>query len=320
MYFTIYDLETTDFNSHVGDVVQFAYANLDQDFNLLKAESLYFYRPNMHWSIDAENVHHLSRDFLSQFADQFETNLKKMYITLSKANVVGFNNNHFDNEFATTWLKRMGMPDLELNRSYDVMKIYQPVLKKRPKLVDLPEYIGLGKNIIEAIAAQWFGESLGPHNASYDVTATALAFSNAVRRGYVSQNETAIPIEDQRARESLLWEKESLELSDFSSTTCYVISDTEGKSFIINLCDDKDKHASLKIPVEEYQAVINTNAYEGVSLPVAFVNSMISAVESKTIFKKDGACYKTLLAPGFYGCIFNTTTDCTFTVAKEGEC
>lgn len=321
MYYTIFDIETTDLNSHYGDVVQFAYANLDQSFNLLKAESLYFYRPNMHWSEAAENIHHLSKKFLSQFANEFETNLKKMYIVLSKSNAVGFNNELFDNEFSATWMKRMGMPDLEINRVYDVMKIYRPVLKKRPKLVDLPEYIGLNKNIIETIAAQWFGESLGPHNASYDVTATALAFANAVRNGYVNDDSnTAIPIEDQRARESLLWEKDGLEDSDFSSTTCYVITEEDGSKYILNLCSNKEKFAFLKIPFESYHDVIATNSFNGTSLPIGFVNSIINAVESNTTFIKSGTCYKAQLAPDVYGCIFSTVNDCIFTIAKEGEC
>ena len=82
MFYTVFDIETTGFDGNICDVVQFAYANLDENFNCIKAESLYFYHDDMHWSKEAEEVHHLSREFLSLYKDSFETNIKKMFMML----------------------------------------------------------------------------------------------------------------------------------------------------------------------------------------------------------------------------------------------
>lgn len=314
MFYTVFDIETTGFDGNICDVVQFAYANLDENFNCIKAESLYFYHDDMHWSKEAEEVHHLSREFLSQYKYSFETNIKKMFIILSRANVVTFNGDHFDIPFCNSWLKRFGFPDVVPNRSYDVMKIYQPVFKKRVKLVTLPERIGLSPDIIGAIAKGWFGYEGAAHDAAYDVTMTALGFSHAIHKGYVyDDSKVSISIDEQQMLSNSLWNKDVFEEADFSSMTCYVIEDESGK-YIVNICSDKDTYVFAKIPMSEYKEVIYSDKFRDKLFPVAFINNVIKAVETGVVFKGSNGLYSCELAPGITAKIDTNGQQCKFII------
>jgi DNA polymerase III alpha subunit (gram-positive type) len=319
MHYTIYDLETTGLVGTFADVIQFAYANLDTNFNLVKAECLYLYRPNIYWSQEAENIHHIPKSYLAQFADQYETNLKKMYITLQRANVVGFNSQSFDDVFSNTWLKRMGMPAIEFNNSYDVMRIFHPVFKRNCKLVDLPGRINLTPEIIQAIACGWFGEARGPHDASYDVTATALSFAYAVRKGYVDLEggkEASIMSES----EDKLMEKGVYELGDFSSTATYILQESTGESFFINLCSDKSKYAFIKMPTNEYTDLIMSRKYKNRYMAPEIIDSIAKIRNNSPVFKyKSSGVYEAEVAPGYIGIIENIPQSCTFSVRKDGD-
>ena len=312
MFYTVFDIETTGFDGNICEVIQFAYALLDENFNCLKAESLYFYREGMHWSKDAENVHHISQSFLSKYADEFETNIKKMYIVLSRCNAVTFNGEHFDIPFCNAWLRKFGFPDIIPNRSYDVMKIYQPVFKKRVKLVSLPERIGLSTDIIAAVSKSWFGYSGESHDASYDVTATALGFSYAIKQGYVyDDSRDTISIEEQSSASSAIWQKDFLSEEDFSSMVCYMIEDKTNK-YIVNLCSDKSMFAFLKVPMQSYKDVIYSNKYKEKDLPIQLVNNMIAAVESGIVFKGENGKYSAEIAPGICANVEITGQQCKF--------
>lgn len=318
MYYTVFDIETTGLDASICDIIQFAYANLDENFNCIKAECLYFYRDDMHWSEEAFKIHGISKDFLRKYKDDYETNLKKMYITLARSNAVTFNGDNFDIPFCNTWLKKQGMLDINPNRTYDVMRIYQPVFKKRIKLVALPEKIGLQKELIEAVAKSWFGYSGGAHDASYDVTATALGFSYAIRNGYAhDDSKETISLEEQRILESSLWEKSYFEESDFSSLVCYMIENNTGR-YIVNLCSDKEKYVSLKIPIQSYNDVIYSDKYKDKDLPIPLVNNIINAYESGVVFKGDNDTYTAEIAPGIVAQVVNTSRECKFVIPPKG--
>lgn len=317
MYYTVFDIETTGFSPAYCDIIQFAYVNLDENFKPLKAESLYFYKDDMHWSEEAEAVHHISKDFLKQFKDDFEVNVKKLYIILSRGNVVHFNGDGFDIPFCTSWLTREGMPRLTINRSYDVMKIYRPVLKKKPALSDMPMYIGLPLETIDLVSRKWFNYTGKSHDASFDVTETALAFTNAVRNKYVHDaSKDVLSVDEQRARESKLWEKNYFALEDFSEIKCYVIKDD--MQYVVNTCSNKANYAYFKIPETEWVDVMTDNLYRGMQLPVAFTNSMIQAVDSKAVFVKDtNGDYKFEIVNGMYACLEDTGSYCKYAIVTE---
>lgn len=193
--FVVYDLETTGFSSSYDDVVQFSYIRFDNRKRVYDAGCLYFYYEGMHWSEEAENVHHISLEFLKQFKDDFRKNVIKMWTILSGANVVGHNSNKFDNPFATNWLARMGCPGLVFGVMQDTMIAYRPMTHTaQVNLVKLCQLNDITPDGINAMCKMWFNEdeTLYSHNATYDTTATAMLALIALRKGYMSFDIKAV--------------------------------------------------------------------------------------------------------------------------------
>lgn len=175
--FVVYDIETTGFSELNSDVIEFAYIAFDDNNTFIKSEQLYFYYDGMSWSEEAYAVHHISLDFLKTQKDKFRENLLKMYSILNHNNVVGYNNNHFDNPFVKTWLMRMGIRNLEFKISQDLMVCFRPFYHKaRIKLVKLAEMCGITPDTVNRYLPMYFPEikNSHAHEAAYDVVMTAL--------------------------------------------------------------------------------------------------------------------------------------------------
>lgn len=208
--YVIYDLETTGFTARDCDCVQFAYIMLDHDFKFVKSETLYFYYEGMSYNQRAFEVHGKSPKFLKQYEADFEKNLVKMFTVLNRAHTVGFNNISFDDPFATGWLNRMGLPLLEFSGQSDVMIGFKPFTKQpRIKLTKLLDLMGFGKDVIDSYADMWYGDTQQFHDASYDVTATALLFLVGNAKGYFGLNPVVKAIHD-TPKESNASEEEDL--------------------------------------------------------------------------------------------------------------
>lgn len=176
--YVVIDFETTGFDPSTCDIIEFAYAAFEDDGIFVKAERLYFYYKGMSWSEEAYAVHQIPLSFLEQHEDKFKENLIKMYSILNNNTVVGFNCKVFDCPFAVTWLRRQGIYGLCYHRIKDVMLSFKPITKRaRIKLSKLLEMVGITDAAISNFTAKWFGcdeNGLRAHEASYDVTATAL--------------------------------------------------------------------------------------------------------------------------------------------------
>lgn len=175
----VYDLETTGLSSTVCDVIQFAYARFDDDMQLIDSDSLYFYYEGMHWDQEvADRSHQLSLDFLRRYKDDFRKNLIKAWTVLSGSTLVGFNNRGFDDKFIHNWFCRMGLPAIQIGRSYDCMADLTSLYHKaRIKLTLACDMLGFTPEIILNKAKVMFpneAATLTAHNAAYDVTATSL--------------------------------------------------------------------------------------------------------------------------------------------------
>jgi len=179
--FTISDIETTGLNPSVNEIVQFAYLRLDDNLTPLQSGCMYFWHPKMIWG--AEEIHHIPEALAREHADEFEDNLRRMYTILSGADVVGHNCNSFDIPFCRQFLARHGLRDMNVNNGYDTMSIYHPVFKKRMKLENLAQELGITEEIITMCCNMWFGENSHAHDARYDVTMTELIFAQALRTG-----------------------------------------------------------------------------------------------------------------------------------------
>lgn len=201
--YVVIDFETTGFDPATCDIIEFAYAAFEDNGIFIKAERLYFYHKGMSWSEEAYNVHQIPLSFLEKHEDEFKTNLIKMYSILNNNTVVGFNCKHFDCPFAVTWLARQGIYGLSFHRIKDVMLSYKPITKRsRIKLTKLTEMMNIDPNTVRVFTERWFGGDevgLRSHEASYDVTITALLTFMAVNKklmtfAYADTNTSAVTI------------------------------------------------------------------------------------------------------------------------------
>lgn len=194
MSYVVYDLEASGLLESVCDLQQCAMLVFDDNHILVRAENLYFYKENMHFSEEAYEVNGLSLEFLSQYKDKFEENIIKMYALLNRAKVAGYNNLDYDDPFVTTWLRRNGMGSFAIGLSRDVMQIYKPIYKRQAiKLVKLIPFVrdngilNLSEETVDYMTDMWFGaKGTVAHDARWDVTATALLFQHALRTGLAS--------------------------------------------------------------------------------------------------------------------------------------
>jgi DNA polymerase III alpha subunit (gram-positive type) len=185
----LWDIETTGFSKTNDVILSFAHAIFNKDMtDVEKAGVLYFYKegqPRSH--PEALAVHQLTDEFLMQFENEYTDNLQKMFKLLTRSNSVTYNGDSFDIPFASSFLSINGYGELVINSSIDIMKVWQPVFQRRVKLAFLTDELKVPKEIIEKLQKKWFGQVEGArhHNASYDVTVTALATLEAKRRGMI---------------------------------------------------------------------------------------------------------------------------------------
>lgn len=187
--FVVFDVETTGLSTTSCDIVQFAYIMFDSNNMFVKAENLYYYYEGMSWSDEAEAVHGLSREFLKQYEDQFRANLLKMYSVLNRCNVVGHNAVKFDCPFVKNWLSRFGLSEFQFGIQQDTMTAFKPITKRsRIKLTALSELMGVKPEFVKQFADDWFKADVasGAHDATYDVTATALLTLRGIAKNLIS--------------------------------------------------------------------------------------------------------------------------------------
>ena len=124
MIYTVIDIETTglirfDQNSVlIPDLTEFGYIRLDYSpttgLRILDGGALYFYKEDYDVPQNIVELTGITKEFLSQFADEFDDNVNTMRTILANGNIITKNGEGFDIPFITHWLnKRVKTPDLE---------------------------------------------------------------------------------------------------------------------------------------------------------------------------------------------------------------
>lgn len=210
---TFYDLETTGFSALDGDdVIQAAYATFD-GIKPIRSGVLHFYYPEMKESSPgAVEKHHMPKSYLAQFEGEFKKNKQILWSILAGANVVGFNNNHFDDEFLRYWFTRMGAPTINFKKSLDVMKMAKPLTAgNRISLINLCKRFKFTEEMINKQSSEWFGLTGMAHAAFYDVTATIMCYFEEVARGMVLEES---PVQQESAEISAEDRMEDFDIMD----------------------------------------------------------------------------------------------------------
>ena len=187
MIYTVFDLETSGLVDGRDDVLQFAYIVTDSESGkLIRANQFYLWEDNYQWSQEAFAVHGISKEFLKSLPkEEMPRKYQEMYTVLSRANVVGYNSKKFDWPFVDAFLTTHAVRPLPPDSHTDVMLLAQKATGKKKKLTVLTEELGFTPELVQGVNAAWFGKAAKAHDASYDVTATALCLTKMRGLGYV---------------------------------------------------------------------------------------------------------------------------------------
>ena len=206
MLFTYFDIETSGLESD-ADVLSFAYMLATENLEVKRAETLYFWKEGVtKWSEEAYEVNGLSKEFLRQYETQYEDNLKKMYIVLSYADLVGYNSGYvgkdgmvhgFDFPRCQSFLIRNGLYEPKVSGFYDVMRM----LGKRVKLDVAFEKYGLSPSLADTFNRVYFKTDSVSHVASYDVVRTAMLFQQLYNEQESSTSATFYEEMEQRSED-----------------------------------------------------------------------------------------------------------------------
>lgn len=189
MVITFYDLETTGLDTQTAEPVQAALVTVNVDpqaksIALAGSQTLYFYRPDMPWSTEAEATHGFSREFLKKYEPCYLDNITRLFAKLNKGYVCGFNNIHYDDTLIKSYFKRLNLPVPDIYRSYDMMRELAAYMHKaRFKLTVGIETLGLQPQV-DAMMKQIFPLKAGEahaHDATYDTVATLCLFNFALQ-------------------------------------------------------------------------------------------------------------------------------------------
>lgn len=183
MIYTVIDIETSGLSRENADVLSFSYALTDGK-EILAADTLYFWTDGMQWSQESYEIHGLSKEFLSQYKDDFDKNLRAMFSVVQDSVLVGYNSGYmdkfgvlhgFDYQVIKNFLLR-NMLDFPIPSSFvDLLKIARSRETNAPnkKLQSIVDYYGISREAIARVNDIVFPESKAvAHNSGYDVVCT----------------------------------------------------------------------------------------------------------------------------------------------------
>lgn len=198
MLYTFFDTETSGLDRNC-DILSFSYMLADEDLNVKKSDTLYFWKEGVtQWTEEAYAVNGLSKEFLRQYAGDYERNIKKMYLILSYASLVGYNSgwldvqgviHGFDFPKCKAFLYRNNMPEPKPLDFVDVMKLTEFKYRKRYKLQTIFDVAGLSRGMAEAFTGMYFPDKAEAHASGYDVACTALLFNKYYNDGVFSNDD-----------------------------------------------------------------------------------------------------------------------------------
>lgn len=184
MIYTVIDIETSGLSRENADILSFSYALTDGK-EILAADTLYFWTDGMQWSQESYEIHGLSKEFLSQYKDDFDKNLRAMFSVVQDSVLVGYNSGYmdkfgvlhgFDYQVIKNFLLR-NMLDFPIPSSFvDLLKIARSRETNAPnkKLQSMVDYYGISREEIARVNNTVYPDSKAvAHNSGYDVVCTA---------------------------------------------------------------------------------------------------------------------------------------------------
>ena len=196
MIYTVIDIETSGLSRENADVLSFSYALTDGK-EILAADTLYFWTDGMQWSQESYEIHGLSKEFLSQYKDDFDKNLRAMFSVVQDSVLVGYNSGYmdkfgvlhgFDYQVIKNFLLR-NMLDFPIPSSFvDLLKIARSRETNAPnkKLQSMVDYYGISREDIVRVNDTVFpGSKAVAHNSGYDVICTAYVLKEMLAKDLI---------------------------------------------------------------------------------------------------------------------------------------
>lgn len=196
MIYTVIDIETSGLSRDNADVLSFSYALTDGK-EILAADTLYFWTDGIQWNQESYLTHGLSREFLSQYKDDFDKNLRAMFSVIQDSILVGYNSGYmdkfgvlhgFDYHVIKNFLLR-NMLDFPIPSSFvDLLKIARSRETNAPnkKLQSMVDYYGISKeDIVRVNNTVYSGSKAAAHNSGYDVVCTAYVLKEMLAKDLI---------------------------------------------------------------------------------------------------------------------------------------
>lgn len=196
MIYTVIDIETSGLSRENADVLSFSYALTDGK-EILAADTLYFWTDGMQWSQESYEIHGLSKEFLSQYKDDFDKNLRAMFSVVQDSVLVGYNSGYmdkfgvlhgFDYQVIKNFLLR-NMLDFPIPSSFvDLLKIARSRETNAPnkKLQSMVDYYGVSREEIARVNDTVFpGSKAVAHNSGYDVVCTVYVLKEMLAKDLI---------------------------------------------------------------------------------------------------------------------------------------
>lgn len=196
MIYTVIDIETSGLSRENADVLSFSYALTDGK-EILAADTLYFWTDGMQWSQESYEIHGLSKEFLSQYKDDFDKNLRAMFSVVQDSVLVGYNSGYmdkfgvlhgFDYQVIKNFLLR-NMLDFPIPSSFvDLLKIARSRETNAPnkKLQSMVDYYGVSREEIARVNNIVYpGSKAVAHNSGYDVVCTAYVLKEMLAKDLI---------------------------------------------------------------------------------------------------------------------------------------
>lgn len=196
MIYTVIDIETSGLSRENADVLSFSYALTDGK-EILAADTLYFWTDGMQWSQESYEIHGLSKEFLSQYKDDFDKNLRAMFSVVQDSILVGYNSGYmdkfgvlhgFDYQVIKNFLLR-NMLDFPIPSSFvDLLKIARSRETNAPnkKLQSMVDYYCISREDIGRVNDTVFpGSKAVAHNSGYDVVCTAYVLKEMLAKDLI---------------------------------------------------------------------------------------------------------------------------------------
>lgn len=185
MELTFFDIETTGFNILQDNPIQFACLEFDVDLcKPIRAISFYIKPRNNVWGADAEAVHHISQDFLTEFGQDTSFAFQNIYALLHMGDVAGYNSQQFDINMINAAAEEVCGFSITPHTHVDVMKYAAKLLGKKRKLTVLTAELGFTEKYIEQLTRIIFkmgADDTRAHDARYDTVATAYCYAKLLQ-------------------------------------------------------------------------------------------------------------------------------------------